>query len=241
MPEDPLMLAFAEDEVRQAGAVSIGKTDPNTADSLTRKLPNPDKAALAGDQLKLAAKAIQEDNLSFALKLVSQARLGLGAQAPVYVNAADAYIRLQRFHEAEICLLHALQLGGPSLPHFINLITLASMRGDFSLAHHYVDAAAAIDPKYPQLIQVRDQLKSKKRLKRPLMVFIKNGICLICSLSNFLVSTFWRGYLGFSRYRPDFLSITCVCCLIACVLAILVVFAPPILVLFLSIISVPHA
>ena len=71
---------------------------------MTRKLPNPDKAALAGDQLRLATKAIQEDNPSFALKLVSQAGLALGAQAAVYVNAADAYIRLQRFHEAEICL-----------------------------------------------------------------------------------------------------------------------------------------
>ena len=36
------------------------------------------------------------------------------------------------------------------------------MRGDWSLAHHYIDAAAAIDPKYPQLIQVRDQLKKQE-------------------------------------------------------------------------------
>ena len=162
MPNDPLMLAFAEEEVRKAGAVGLQKPAPNSATTLTQKLPNPDKAAVAGDQLNLAAAAIQENNLTFALQLVSQAGLGLGAQAAVYVNAADAYIRLQRFHEAEICLLHALQLGGPALPHYINLITLASIRGDFSLAYHYVDAAAAIDPKYPQLIEVRDQLKRQQ-------------------------------------------------------------------------------
>ena len=93
---------------------------------------------------------------------MSQASLGLGAQAAVYVNAADAYIRLQRFHEAEICLLHALQLGGPALPHYINLITLASIRGDYALSRHYIDAAAAIDPKNPQLLQVSDQVKKQE-------------------------------------------------------------------------------
>ena len=165
MPEDPLMLAFAEDEVRQAGAVTITKPAQNTADTLARKLPNPDKAAVAGDQLNLAAQAVQENNPSFALKLVSQASLGLGAQAAVYVNAADAYIRLQRFHEAEICLLHAIQLGGPALPHYINLITLASMRGDFALSRHYIDAAAAIDPNHPQLAQVSDQVKNQEASK----------------------------------------------------------------------------
>ena len=83
--------------------------------------------------------------------------------AAVYLsNRAACYIRLQRFHEAEICLLHALQLGGPALPHYINLITLASLRGDFALARHYIDAAAAIDPKHPQLAQVRDQVKSQE-------------------------------------------------------------------------------
>ncbi|MCP9941958.1 tetratricopeptide repeat protein [Cyanobium sp. ATX 6E8] len=162
MPQDPLMLAFAEDEVRQAGAVAFSKPAPNSAAALARQLPDPDKAAVAADQLKLAAQAIQENNPAFALQLVSQAGLALGAQAAVYVNAADAYIRLQRFHEAEICLLHALQLGGPALPHYINLITLASMRGDCALARHYIDAAAAIDPKHPQLAQVREQVQRQE-------------------------------------------------------------------------------
>ena len=34
MPEDPLMLAFAEDEVKQAGAVVARNPAPNSADSL---------------------------------------------------------------------------------------------------------------------------------------------------------------------------------------------------------------
>ena len=162
MPEDPLMLAFAEDEVKKAGAIAFSKPKPNSADALASQLPNPDKASLAGDQLKLAAQAIHENNPSFALQLVSEAGLGLGAQAAVYVNAADAYIRLQRFHEAEICLLHGLQLGGPALPHYINLITLASMRGDYALSRHYIDAAAAIDPKHPQLLQVCDHVNKQE-------------------------------------------------------------------------------
>ena len=165
MPQDPLMLAFAEDEVSQAGAVNFKKPETNSASNLARQLPDPGKAAVAADNLKAAAKAIQENNPNFALKLVSQARLAMGAQAAVYVNAADAYIRLQKFSEAEICLLHALQLGGPALPHFINLITLASIRGDFALARHYIDAAAAIDPKNPQLLQVREQLQRQEGSK----------------------------------------------------------------------------
>ena len=162
MPADPLMLAFAEDEVSQAGAVNFTKPASQSAAALASQLPNPNQAAVATDQLKLAARAIQENNAAFALQLVSQAALSLGAQAPIYVNAADAYIRLQRFHEAEICLLQALQLGGPALPHYINLISLTCLRGDFALARHYLDAAAAIDPANSQLAQVRDQVQRQE-------------------------------------------------------------------------------
>ena len=162
MPADPLMLAFAEEEVSQAGAVNFTKPASQSAAALASRLPDPDQAAVAVDQLKLAARAIQENNAAFALQLVSQAALSLGAQAAVYVNAADAYIRLQRFHEAEICLLQALQLGGPALPHYINLVSLTCMRGDFALARHYLDAAAAIDPANPQLQQVRQQVQSQE-------------------------------------------------------------------------------
>jgi Flp pilus assembly protein TadD len=174
MPQDPLMLAFAEEEVRQAGGVAVAAPPTHSAAGLARQFPDPDQAAVAADQLKLAAQSIQENNPGFALQLVSQAGLALGAQAAVYVNAADAYIRLQRFHEAEICLLHALQLGGPALPHFINLISLASIRGDLALARHYLDAAAAIDPKHPQLIQVREQLQRQQATNQAPYRFIEH-------------------------------------------------------------------
>ena len=164
-PLDPLMLAFSDDEVAQAGGVSAKPPSPpalgQSAAALMAALPQPDQAARASEQLDLAQKAINEGNPSFALQLCSQAHAVLGATQTVYTNASDGYIRLQRFLEAEICLLTGIALGNATVNHYINLVSLASLRGDLALAAHYLDAAAAIDPENPALAQVRSQYQQR--------------------------------------------------------------------------------
>jgi hypothetical protein len=114
-PGDPCSLAFAEEEVVQAGAVKPPKLTP--ADSaLIESLPQPEERAMAAEQLQLAAQAVSEGNANLTLQLCGQALLGLGANPGVFANASDAYIRSERFCEAEICLLHAVCIGGqPSI------------------------------------------------------------------------------------------------------------------------------
>ncbi|MDA9638936.1 tetratricopeptide repeat protein [Synechococcus sp. AH-779-G23] len=163
IPGDPLMLAFSEEEVKLAGAVNFANKSCPSASHLVSKLPDPDKASNAADQLKLAVKAIQENKAEFALQLVTHAYKNIGAQASIYINAADAYIRLKRFQEAEICLLQNLQLAGPSLPAYVNLCTFACMRGDYALARHYLDSVLAVDPGHPQVAQLSKQIDSQSQ------------------------------------------------------------------------------
>ena len=170
-PLDPLMLAFGEDEIDKSGAKYFTKAASQSSDYLASQLPDADQASLAAEKLTLAAHAIQEDNASFALQLVSQAYSALGAQSNVYLNVADAYIRLRKFPEAEICFLHSLQMSGPSLPIFINLSTLSTMRGDLALSRYYLDAAASIDPDHPQLPHLRQQISELARNNNSIYTF----------------------------------------------------------------------
>lgn len=157
-PADPLMLAFSDEEVSKAGAINFSKSHSNTASAISSKIPTVDVLAVAADKIKLATKSIQEDNPSFALQLITDASSHLGAHVAIYMNAADAYIRLKRFSDAEVCFLHALQLGGPSFPALLNLSSLASIRKDFSLARYYLEAAASIDPHNSNLVSIRKQI-----------------------------------------------------------------------------------
>jgi len=159
LPNDPLMLAFSDSEVQRTR--QDVKLDPEGV-RVAARLPSPQSQEMASEQLTMAARAIQQSNPQFALDLCSQAHAGLGPNSLVYTNAADAYINLQRFHEAEICLLHALALGAGTVSTYINLISLASMRADFALADHYLNAAAALDPQNPQLQQVKANLQQRR-------------------------------------------------------------------------------
>jgi len=160
-PADPLMLAFADEELGQAGAIPPSQPS-SAAAALASTLPLPEAQAVAADKLKLAAQAVAEGNGGFALQLCSQALAGLGANGSVYVNASDAYIRSQRFREAEICLLHAMVVGGATINHYINLVSLTSLRGDLVLANHYLDQAAGLDPSHPNLAQLQTNLRQRQ-------------------------------------------------------------------------------
>jgi tetratricopeptide (TPR) repeat protein len=155
------MMAFADEEVSQAQWNQPAAVDP-AAKALAAALPQPEAQAMAADQLRLASQAVSEGNAAFALQLCGQALAGLGANASVYVNASDAYIRNQRFREAEICLLHAALIGGPNINTYINLVSLASLRGDLALASHYLDQAAGLDPSHPQLSALQANLRQRE-------------------------------------------------------------------------------
>lgn len=162
-PLDPLMLAFSEEEVALAGGGELKAKPANPPSQLAGHLPEPQQAVMASEQLELAQQALRDGNGTFALQLCSQARAVLGPTQAVYSNASDAYIRLQRFHEAEICLLTALALGTGTVNHYINLVSLALLRADVELANHYLEAAAAIDPDNPSLAQVRQQVQHSRQ------------------------------------------------------------------------------
>ena len=156
---DPLLLAFSEEEVAQSDLRKPSKPDPAAA-SLLDSLPDADARALALEQLNQANQAVVEQQFAFALQLCSQVLRVLGAYSPVYDCASDAYLNLRRFHEAELCLLHAMALDAPTPKRCLNLVSFASMRGDIALAEYHLRQAAALDPSHPQLDQIRSNLKN---------------------------------------------------------------------------------
>ena len=157
---DPLLLAFSDEEVERTTG---RKPKPSTpaSQALVAALPDTDQRAVALDQLQLAEKAVAEKQFTFALDLCSQALRVLGSHAPVYDCASDAYLNLKHFKEAELCLLQALALGGPTPKRCLNLVSFASMRGDFALARHHLQQAAAVDPSHPQLAGIRQALDKR--------------------------------------------------------------------------------
>ena len=157
---DPLLLAFSEEEIAESGLRKPAKPDAAAA-SLLESLPDPDSRALALEQLEQANQAVEEQQFAFALQLCSQVIRVLGAHAPVYDCASDAYLNLRRFHEAELCLLQAMALDAPTPKRCLNLVSFASLRGDIALAQHHLRQAAALDPSHPQLEKIRVNLDQR--------------------------------------------------------------------------------
>lgn len=158
---DPLMLAFAEDEVKRTRPKS---SDAQTLQSNLSKNLKPLKSQqIASDQLITAFKAVNEGRYSFALQLCSQIHQSMPASTSLFECMSDAYIGLQRFAEAEICILHSLQLGDKSFKLYLNLVSLLCIRGDFSLAQHYLELASTIDETSPLLEKYRLQIAKAQR------------------------------------------------------------------------------
>ena len=109
--------------------------------------------------MKLAQQAVSDKNFKFCLKLCSKCLDSIGPNEVIYDCAADAYIGLGKFSQAEICLLHALSLSDvPNIKYYINLISLVCIRGDFNLAFKYLERAASIDPSHEKLPEIRSIL-----------------------------------------------------------------------------------
>ena len=155
---DPLLLAFADDEVERSSKRYKFKKGDHSHNS---NLPVPDVANSVQDFLKMAYQASSTGDYAFAFRLCSQSLHQIGPQAVIYDCVSDLHLNLKNFRESEMCLLHAISLDGPSPKRLLNLCNFASMRGDIKLAKHYLQSAAALDPSHPQLQLISESLEKK--------------------------------------------------------------------------------
>ena len=155
---DPLLLAFADDEVERSSKRYKFK---KRSTSIKTNLPTPDSAKTVQDFLKMAYEASSRGDYDFAFKLCSQSLQQIGPQAVIYDCVSDLHLNLKNFRESELSLLHAISLDGPSPKRLLNLCSFASMRGDIQLATHYLESAAALDPSHPQLRSISKSLEKK--------------------------------------------------------------------------------
>ena len=152
---DPLALAFAEEEVRLHGRIKSNVSQSNT---ITDQLPSVDDNKVALEKLRLAEQAIKEKNPDLALTLCSEAYLNSGPLPAIYDCAGDAFVQKSMYRDAELMYLQVSILDSASLKHFINLTSLASMRGDIALANFYLEKLSSISPSHPSIISLKENI-----------------------------------------------------------------------------------
>jgi len=172
-PEDPLESAFADKEVFTNPLNHRLLDTPK--EIFLSELPVSGQQEIAFELIQLAKQALKEKNYKLTLKLCSQAKEFLGCNHTLYSLAADSYIALQQFSNAETAYLHCLTLQGPTLSHYINLASLASMRSDFDLAKKYLELASVIDPNSEILSQLSDSISTNIMQSSNKFVFSKWG------------------------------------------------------------------
>ena len=107
---DPLLLAFADDEIERSSKRYKFKRDES---SPKLDLPAPDSNSTVQDFLKMAYQASTSGDYRFALKLCSQSLHQIGPQGLIYECASDLYLKLKNFRLSEMCLLISMSLDGP--------------------------------------------------------------------------------------------------------------------------------
>ena len=153
---DPLIDAFSDDEVSKMGALNVTQSkgaspfDPSSfaSDSPTEELQ---------ERITLIRKTLEVDPQT-ALKDCRQLHKTYGPISALYSLAAEVYIRLKIFQDAENCICSALLLGDESSTNYINLANIAFMRGDQSLASKWLEKAASINANDENLSRVTSQL-----------------------------------------------------------------------------------
>ena len=164
---DPLLLAFTSDESRRTLPVNHSTKQANQVKSIiSDSLPSFTEQQVASDQFKLAQQAIKDKRYDFALQLCSQAKVSLQELSGIYECVSDAYIAQSLFKEAEICILHAIQLGVSGFKLYVNLVSLACMRNDYGLAQFYFEKLLLIDSEHSALPQLRVQITNCKKFNQ---------------------------------------------------------------------------
>ncbi len=159
---DPLSMAFAEEEVRLHGRMKSDSSDSGSSKSVSDNLPSIDQKTIAVEKLRLAEKAISENNSDFALQLCSEALSVAGPLAAIYDCAGDAYIQKKMYSDAELMYLQVATIENPTLKQYVNLASLSIIRKDFLLAQTYIDRVASLSPSDPHIQSLNDQLAKAK-------------------------------------------------------------------------------
>ena len=153
---DPLEAAFSDEEVKLAGGINVNTPNDNSELNLDN-LPKRELQAELQEALSLARQTVETDPQQ-TINDCTLLHNKLGVQAPIYEVAAEAYIKMQLFGDAETCLLTAHGLGSQEASILLNLANLAAMRGDQRLSLHWLESLAKRQPDHPQLDPVRRNL-----------------------------------------------------------------------------------
>ena len=168
---DPLLLAFADHEIDYAKK----RYKLHSSSSVNRILDHigePSNNHTNAELLLLARQSIEDKNFDFCLKLCSQLIASGFVNSDVYDCASDAYLNLNRLKDSEICLLHAVSIGGGTPKQFLNLVSFSCIRSDFRLANYYLERVAQMDPSHPQLKAITLQVAQQSKLSQKKFNFI---------------------------------------------------------------------
>ena len=109
--------------------------------------------------LKLASEMINQKQYTEAINILKNIRKNCtGLYGQTYKLASDAFIGLERFKEAEIFALMALQNSEKTISNYVNLASFAAMRKDQFMAKHWIMEAEKIDNSNDNVIQCKELL-----------------------------------------------------------------------------------
>ena len=128
---DPLLLSFADDEVNYSNKRYFPKRSLATPAVNFPSISDSSLNAALSEKFQLAEKAISSGNLNTALQLCSSI-LNESSQDPrVFDLLSDVYLNLNKILQAEVCLLHAVAIGGPSMKRYLNLTSFSMIKKNF--------------------------------------------------------------------------------------------------------------
>jgi Flp pilus assembly protein TadD len=161
--DNPLDLAFSTEESKistEQTRKKLSKQDQQ----LVNSLPSVNPDSLIADHLNLVERQISDSNYDEALVLLDSCYRSSPLIGRVYKLASDCYIGLNRFAEAETCLLHALCLDGPSPDIYVNLSSLALVVNNYSLSDHYLSKAASSGATKQIVDSIQSNIVRKQRI-----------------------------------------------------------------------------
>jgi Tfp pilus assembly protein PilF len=164
---DPLLLSFADDEVSYSNKRYFPTRVSGKSSSDLPLLVQPSLDEAAAETFKLAEQAILSGNSKLALQLCSSILNDNPQDSRVFDLLSDAFLNLNQIIPAEVYLLHAVAIGGPSMKRFLNLSNFSMIRQNFQLAEYYLTKAASIDPSSDHLARIREMLFKKRSGSSP--------------------------------------------------------------------------
>ena len=179
---DPLDLAFSEEELeleqrarrerKAAVEAQAAKGGANQAEPAWVSLPAVPSKELQEELVKAGVEALIEKQPEAALMLADLLNsLGTEGRRDALTIAADAYLMLKRFSQAEITLLQLATSGARlSGDQLLNLASLAINRQDPILGGHYLEQARKQDAT-PQQLESVSNLLNKLNNGKPRLIF----------------------------------------------------------------------